>query len=153
MTVPIESYAQLADLPMTGLPVAYFTGDLAQSADQQQTFLNQAAATMDGYMAANPNLSLPLSPPYDDQLIQCNVAIARFKMVLQRGYNPESPDSGLKIDYELQMKWLRELAAARIKLQRQTTGPNPQGKQPFMLSAHSRGLRNWGGNIRGSGGS
>jgi phage gp36-like protein len=152
MVVPIRSYAQVADLPMTGLPVAYFTGDLAQSNDQQQTFLNQAAAKMDGYIAANPNLSLPLSPPYDDQLIECNVALARYKMILQRGYNPESPDRGFKDDFDAQIKWLHDLAAARVKLQAQATQTNPLGKQPFMVSAGSRGLRNWGGNIRGSGG-
>jgi phage gp36-like protein len=152
MSVPVQSYASLEDLQSTGLPIAYFTGDLAPTPDLQQTFLNQTARTMDGYMAANPNITLPLLPPYDDQLIQCNVSLARYRMVLQRGYNPESPDVGIKQDNDAQMKWLHDLSAARVKLQFQATGPNPQGKQPFMVSARSRGLRNWGGNIRGSGG-
>ena len=152
MTVVPHSYATPADLQMTGLPAAYFTGDLSPTTDQQQTFLNQAAALMDSYIAANPDLSLPLSPPFDPMLVKCNVDLAVFDMAVQRGYNPESPDSGLKIRYDMQLKWLKDLASARAKLQQQATAPNPLGKQPFMISARSRGLRNWGGNIGGGGG-
>lgn len=151
MTVLAQSYAQVADLPLSGLPVAYFTGDLAQNTDQIQTFLNQAAATMDGYMAANPAITLPLSPPYDPQLIRCNVNLARFEMIQQRGYNPESPDVGLKISADTAMKWLRDLGEARASLSRQVTGPNPKGAQPMMVSSFPRGLRNFSGGVGGFG--
>jgi len=152
MPVPVQSYAQIADLGTCGLPRLFFTGDLAPTVDDQQTVLNEVAAMIDGLIDACPDITLPLSTPYDPTLIWANKVIAAWRFLSNRGYNPENPtDNSVRMQHDDAMKWVDKIATSRAKLKRQVTAPNPIGVQPDVVYNESRGLRNWGGYV-GSGG-
>lgn len=144
----MSSYANVFDLRLMGLPRAFFSGDLAPDEAQQQTILDAASAYIDTLIQSNPNIALPLSPPYDPSLVKATVVIAVWDMLSVRGYDPENPtDRSIRVRYEDTVKWLDKIANGRAMLQRPVPPPNPQGPQPMMASNSPRGLRNWRGSV------
>jgi len=141
-------YATQAQIP---LQPEFFTGDLAPTPQQVTDALEQASDFMDGYMAANPDITLPLSEPYDHTLVMQCGAIAAWLLVAARGYDPESSDLSVHLRYKDALKWLERLQEARVVLVNQNTRPQAAGLQPTIFSNPTRGLRNWGGGVGGMG--
>ena len=143
------SYATQDQIP---LQPEFFTGDLSPSSQQVQDALDMASAFMDGFISANPDITLPLSPPYDMTLVmQCGI-IAAWYLVAARGYDPDSSDETIHARYKDAVSWLQKLQEARVVLTGQTnTRPQAAGLQPTIMSNPTRGLRNWGGIVGGSG--
>lgn len=78
------AYAALADLTNYGVQSTAVFGSLSSA--QQQKALDAANALADGYLAAK--FKLPLTS-WGEDLREAVVAIARFKLLVSRGFNPE----------------------------------------------------------------
>ena len=153
--IPNESYSSVEDLQERGAPRQFWNQPLTPNVRAQQLALNSAADEINSYISVKIPISdtFPwLAQPYDNRLIQANIDIAMFTLIGNRGYNPENPaDVTYEIRRDNTVKWLQRVADGKAKIKLQPSYANSTGAQPMISSNHSRGLRNWSGNISGNG--
>ena len=147
----LQAYATPDDVKDLSLLDQFFTSNLAPDAKAILKACIAASSVADGYLAANPNITLPLSPPYDPALVQAVCDVVAYRLVAKRGYDPNTEDASLRERFDDAIKWFGKVQENRIVLVRQATKVQPQGPQPQMFSNPPRGLRNWTGGIGGFG--
>jgi phage gp36-like protein len=83
-------------------------------------FLEADAGVMDSYLSEAT--TLPLTEPYPAVLATCNVELARYSLLLWRGYNPETYDTNYQARAERWIKWLEGVANGSVSLPGITDG-------------------------------
>jgi phage gp36-like protein len=152
MPVTLTAYATLQDLQDLGIAPQFFTGKLAPTSDAVTKSLNNAFSYINSIIGVSDKITLPLTPPYDPNLVQANCNIAVWNLLAARGYNPENPaDAHIRVRYEDTMNWLKMISQNRAQLQQTTLVPQKAGVQPDVVCSRPRHLRNWSGNIGGWG--
>lgn len=125
------AYATPSDLITVGLP-ATALGTLSPA--QQQAALNTASDEVDSYLRGR--YALPLQG-WGNEIREATAAIATYKLMLVRGYNPESgADQNFAERYAMTISWLRDV-------QRRAAHPNvtpavdpaPDYAQPVVISS------------------
>jgi phage gp36-like protein len=151
MAITLNAYCGLADLKSVRINPGFFTGDLSPTDDACAQALNDAKGMIDSKIAVSSAITLPLSEPYDPNLVKANAVLAIWDLMSVRGFNPDSStDKAVRMRYDDAMKWLTAISENRAKLQ-QVTSNRIEGVQPDIINSCDRGLRNWNG-IVGSGG-
>lgn len=152
MPVPLNAYASLQDLYDIGIAPQFFTGKLAPTVDAITKALNNAFSYVNSIIGVSDKITLPLIAPYDPNLIEANCAIAMWRLLAARGYNPENPaDEHIRMRFDDANKWLKMISENRAQLQQTNNKPQKAGVQPDVVCSRGRGLRNWSGSI-GDGG-
>ena len=98
------AYATRAELYVLGLPAAALTG--VATADQDLA-LNAASSFCDSYLRGKYGLPI-VAPSYALKLCVCQ--IAAYRLMIARGFAPESPDDVLKTGHEDALAWLKDCA-------------------------------------------
>lgn len=104
------AYAVLADLTNYGVMSTAVFGAL--SGGQQQKALDAANALADSYLGAR--FKLPLSV-WGEDLREAVVAIARFKLLVSRGFAPEGDHAAAIVEAKKDaLKWLEGISDGRV---------------------------------------
>lgn len=107
----MSQYATSDDLKTLGLPADALEELSNADIDAQ---LVASSGIMDMFIgAAYP---LPIAAPYPDALVQINVCLAVYKILLRRGFNPEGPDMLYKENYLQCMETLGEIRDGRLPI-------------------------------------
>jgi phage gp36-like protein len=110
----MATYAVLADLTTFG-------GNPSGTTAQQQAALDAANALADGYLGAK--FRLPLTA-WGKDLTQKVVAVARFELLMVRGFNPEGHAAeAIKIAYDAAIRWFEKIADGAITPTVTDSGP------------------------------
>jgi phage gp36-like protein len=100
------AYATLADLTNYGVQSTAVFGQL--SSPQQQKALDAANALADGYLGAK--FKLPLTS-WGEDLRDAVVAVARFKLLVSRGFNPEGKSAeAVVLAYDAAIDWFKGIS-------------------------------------------
>lgn len=107
----MSQYASVLDFETIGLKIAA----LQNVKDNNVTeFLIKTSGIIDSYLRANHTLPLTgaLGPPntFPPEIIAATVCIARYKLMVWRGFAPDELDTNLRDSFEDCMAWLRDLA-------------------------------------------
>lgn len=132
------AYVTVDDYKVLGLPSDALE-DLSDPDIQQ--FLDVAAGVIDSYLS---RYSLPLIAPYPEALKGTNVCLATWKILLHRGYNPETYDNNYREAYDRCMAFLEKVGSGEVTLpgvEDQT--PGFEGGVPRVTT---KPLRGWGSN-------
>lgn len=133
-TYQLQPLATLQDLDDSGFPPKTWGNQLGQT--QVQRLLLKASAYVLGYIG--DKIQLPLVPPYDLALNQCTCQITAWWIITRRGFNPDDPgDKVARTCYEDAMRWLKEVANGKIRLNQ--AGSNPESLQPSVDTNLQRG--------------
>jgi phage gp36-like protein len=105
-----KPYAVAADLVNYGVMATSTFGGLSQG--QMQAALDAANALADGYLAAR--FKLPLID-YGKDLTENVIAIARFKLLTQRGFAPQGDAAAAIVEAKKDaIRWFEGVAAGTI---------------------------------------
>lgn len=88
-------------------------------------FLIKASGTIDGYLRVG-GYSLPLtgvtgtdttvSTGFPDEIIDANVCIARYRVMVRRGYKPDDQDLNFRQTYDDCIEWLEKVGTGGVQL-------------------------------------
>ena len=113
----MSQYATETNLADYGLPSTALT---SLTTAQKNAFLTQASATIDTYLRAHHTLPISgeVGPPntYPGELVEACVAIAAWRILVFRGFNPDQFDEVYRTRYEDAMAWLRDAAKGLVNL-------------------------------------
>lgn len=130
-----QTFATVADIPLYGMP-ATALGTLTTA--QQQACLDAAAAEMNTYFRARYGEALPFIS-FGTELIEKNVIIAKYKMLMVRGFNPNAAaDKNIRDDYLSAITWCEQVRDQKIHPD-VTYHTTTEGVQPLVFSATPRG--------------
>ena len=132
------AYVTVDEYKILGLPA----DALEELGDSDiQLFLDVAAGVIDSYLS---RYTLPLIAPYPEALKGVNVCLATWKILLHRGFNPETYDTNYREAYDRCMQFLEKVASGEVTLpgvEDQT--PGQEGGVPRVST---KPLRGWGAN-------
>lgn len=136
-----QSYATLDDFDALALPLSAF-GQMNKAFIQKA--LLAASALADFYL--RDKYTLPLAPPFDPLLVDAVCAIAAWRVLARRGFNPEAgEDKVVRQLYMDALDFLKQLSNGKGALDvRQAT---PAAMEPLVSSNPTRGY----GEMTGSG--
>ena len=142
MAVTGASYATLDDFIASGLPLGALNS-IDKSAWQQMLVKQSSHAA--SYIGCK--YTLPLSPPYDPQLVDAVCQLAAWRLICLRGFNPESDgDKVIRQGFLDAREWLVRVANGQAQIQ-VVTQATPESLQPDVFTSTPRGY----GDITGSG--
>jgi phage gp36-like protein len=135
-------YAEVDDLqrPALGLPHRALEGF---SASDIEAGLEATSRFADGYIART--YTMPLKE-YSDDLRLCVCVITAYNLMCGRGFNPEGGDEQLRLRYEDMLRWLRDIAAGKVRppgFVDSSTSPDPGGNGSAGASVESQPPRGW----------
>ena len=118
----MAQYASIFDFETLGLmPKALRNLD----ATTVTAFLLKAGGTIDGYLRAG-GYALPLtgtlgddetaSTGFPDEIIDANVCIARYNIMVRRGFNPDDHDLNFRQTRDDCIAWLEKVATGAVQL-------------------------------------
>lgn len=137
-----QSYATLEDLDVSGIPLKAFGG---LDKTLMQKALLRASSYADFYL--RDAYTLPLAPPFDPALVDAVCAIAAWRLMARRGFNPD--DGNDKVIRQLWLDavdWLKQLSNGKGKID--VVQSTPESLQPNVSSNTPRGY----GELTGGGG-
>lgn len=127
------SYATTADLESAGLPPGVLSS--VDTLVQQQA-LERASSLASTYL--RDRYTLPLAEPYDPALVDAVVQIAVWRLMMRRGFSPQSgTDTALRLGYEDAMDFLKRVANGQAQLS--VVQASPEAQEPIVLTSPPRG--------------
>ncbi len=117
------SYATIEDLQSAGLPPGALN---SVSKTDQKGALERASAIASSYVG--DKYTMQITPPYDPALTDAVCQIAAWRLLVRRGFNPESGADGvIRQGYLDAIKWLERVAngQARLSVQEPTASLQP----------------------------
>ena len=118
----MAQYASIFDFETLGLVSKALRNLPATTVTQ---FLLKAGGTVDSYLRAG-GYTLPLtgvlgtattaSTGFPDEIIDANVCIARFRLMVRRGFSPDDHDRNFRETYDDCIEWLEKVATGAVQL-------------------------------------
>ena len=111
--VPItfmSQYATVTDFKILGLPAEAIEELTDNEIDDQ---LKAAAGVIDLHL---PNNTLPVSAPYPEFLRRCNVCLARWSVLLRRGFEDDGIDNKYKEAFDECMALLEKISLGKLTI-------------------------------------
>jgi phage gp36-like protein len=116
-------------------------------APKVQAALNAGSDYLDGLLV--DQATLPLIPPYPQDVVDFEVVYAAYRLLLNVGFNPQAPaDMAVKEEYDRKMSWAREIAAGEITPNWTDSSSDQDMGGPFVITSAQRGLSERGINVR-----
>ena len=104
------AYVTVAEYKVLGLPA----DALEEVLDSDiLAHLDATAGIIDTYLASRYTLPLTTSP---EALKRCNSCLASWHILLWRGYNPETFDTGYKEAHDECLEWLRKVGSGELTI-------------------------------------
>ena len=104
------SYLTPAEYRILGLPAEA----LEEILDSEiQAHLDATAGIIDSYLASRFSLPLTNTP---ESLKRCNACLTTWHILLWRGYNPETFDTGYKEAHDACMQWLSDVSSGKLTI-------------------------------------
>jgi phage gp36-like protein len=129
----MPQYATIADFEASGLPPGAI-GDISKG--EINMHLARQSAHADTYLGAK--VTLPLSAPYDQQLVDAVCQMAAWRIMIRRGFNPDNNgDAVVRQGYEDAIKWLTRVANGQARLN--VIQSAPESLQPNVVTNQERG--------------
>lgn len=127
------SYATTADLETAGLPPGVLS---SVDTVTQELALERASRQADTFL--RDRYTLPLAEPYDPALVDAVVQIAVWRLMVRRGFSPQSgTDTAFRVGYEDAMDLLKRVANGQAQLS--VTQASPAIEEPRIITSEQRG--------------
>lgn len=152
----MSQYASRAQLAQTGLPASALE---EVDGGKQDEFLVLAAGTIDSYMRGRYKLpitgSLGPTNTYPPELQDANLAIAAYRLLVFRGFNPDEYDRNFQLRHDFYLGnqergtkgWLDKLSAGAVSLDLALdASPAVAEGGGFVVDGATRGFSDFDGN-------